>query len=657
MRFKNFCTPLLLSAFIGISGCAFDPKSPLDPEKNDFHDRAQGLSRDDYKNMARPEGEGSKKTYEPHYEPGDPKTKVDLGEPPIPDIANILAAPRPPEIGQTQLVSIFVTDDVPLKDVLIELARLADVDVEIDPQIQGGIVFRAQNRPFNEVIERVAQLSGLRYTMKDNVLRVERDTPYVKTYPLDFLSFTRSTSSNMDISTSVLSSGGGGESGGSSGGGGLTSGSGASITYEAEGDFWEHLEQGVQDILAFQSPTGLGNGVSTLVADSAPAAEVSPAQPEAPAAGMSSQMPGGGSSGSVLPSGAPSLPTPPGGAVQAAPAAPAAAAASGGSLPAGVFFVANRQGGTLTVSGSDRQHKMVADYLQQLKDISSSQVLIEAKIIEVTLDENFESGVNWSEVFSSKYVTADAGYSNVSTTDGLTQLLIGGDSLTDPSLDALVNLTESFGTTRTLSSPRIHAMNNQQAMLTFAKNFVYFDVDIEQTQSTGTGASTTNITFDATPVTVPVGIIISLQPSINARTGEITMSVRPTLSRIAGTKPDPSVAYLISTTPSLVDSGIENNVPEIEVRELDSLMRMRSGQVMVLGGLMEQSGTNNDSGVPYVSGVPWFGNAFKNTDKTQSVKELFFLIKATIVGSQSDMHPVDKDIYKKFTTDHRPLAF
>ena len=80
-----------------------------------------------------------------------------------------------PEIGEKQLVSISVTDDVPLKDVLLELARLAGVDIELDAGIEGGISFIARDKPFNKVVARIADLAGLRYTMIDEVLRV---TPF-----------------------------------------------------------------------------------------------------------------------------------------------------------------------------------------------------------------------------------------------------------------------------------------------------------------------------------------------------------------------------------------------------------------------------------------------------------------------------------------------
>jgi MSHA type pilus biogenesis protein MshL len=602
-RLKSTTFPLLLTAFLGVSGCA-NTGGPLDPELYDHHDRQENLSRDDYRYMMRPDPNAPDKQELKPYIDGAVKPSAELKSAPIPEISDILATPRPPAIGEKQLVSLFVTDDVPLKDVLIELGRLADVDMEIDSSIQGGIVFRAQNRPFNEVIERISRLAGLRYEMQNGVLRVERDTPVVKTYPVDFLSFTRSSSSNIAITTSVLSSTvGGGGGGGGGGGDSLSSGSSAEISYENEGDFWTQLTAGLQAVVNY-TPANRSSAPDVVVANSA----------------------GGGGGG-----------------------------ADGAAAGAGNIVNVNRQAGTVTVSAPDYVQGMVQDYLNKVSETVSSQVLIEAKIVEVTLNEQYQSGINWNQVFSSRFLTMDADFNNIDTGIGnLTELVIGGTSAADPSLDAIVSLTEQFGTTRTLSSPRLHAMNNQQAVLTFAQNLVYFDVDVQREQQvSGDTVLPPLLTVDAEPVTVPIGIIISLQPVINTRTNEVTLSVRPTLSRVIDFVPDPSVAFLLAE----LDSTVSNQIPQIEVRELDSLMRMRSGQIMVLGGLLEQVGEDTDTGVPFLSEVPWVGNAFKAVNKQNQVRELFILVKATIVGNNSNYHDADQHIYKKFTTDHRPLAF
>ena len=116
------------------------------------------------------------------------------------DLANAKAVP---------LVSISVNQSIPLREALFELAKQADYDIELDPRISGSVIFTARNKPFDEVIDRLCEISGLRYKIVGDSLRVELDTPYSKNYQIDYLSFIRKTSSNMKTDVSVASSSGG----------------------------------------------------------------------------------------------------------------------------------------------------------------------------------------------------------------------------------------------------------------------------------------------------------------------------------------------------------------------------------------------------------------------------------------------------------------
>lgn len=589
---------------------------PFDESGRDTIDPQLGLSREDYRHINDPAQ---------YTNPDNPDKQLNPAEPPVPELADILAAPQPPKIAASKLVSVAVTDDVPLKDVLIELARLADVDIEVDAGITGGVSFRAKDRPFNEVVERIADLAGLRYKMRDGVLRIERDTPYVQTYDLNFLNIKRESSSKTSISTNVLSSGvggssGGGSSGGGGGGGGLTTGSTTSLDSKSESDFWDRFSDGIKQIMDYVP--------ASRVSSTSVATQPAQAQPQFDENGQPVPI--------------------------AATAAAAAPTSSGGT-----FFVLNRQAGTLTVSGTQQQHEMITKFVEKVEHNTSSQVLIEAKIVEVTLNDKFQSGIDWSQLGGSKVSLpftfgAVDDPANVATFN-LKQQNIGGWSL---DIDAAVQLTQLFGTTRTLSSPRLHAMNNQQAVLTFAENIVYFQLDIQRESNTSTGGTTTDLNVTSTLNTVPIGIILTLQPSINMETNEVTLSVRPTLSRVTTFVNDPAVSYLITQIPAgTPTAGLISPIPVVEVRELDSILKLQSGQVMVIGGLMEDDVENTDRGIPWASEVPYVGNLFKGIDKDRRLKELVIFIRATIVGSHGNAHPMDKAVYEKFTDDPRPLSF
>lgn len=617
---------------VAVGSCTPKLRDKFDREKHDLIDPEKGLSRDDYKKMADPKIPDLINTVE--VKPAPP--------PPLPSLSEILAAPKPPELGKTQLVSLAVTDDVPLKDVLLELSRLANVDMELDSGISGGISFIAHDKPFNEVIARIAELAGLRYVMKEGILRVERDLPYVESYSLDFLNVDRSGSSSINISTNAATSGGAG---------GLNSGSTQSITSTSQSDFWNSLQNGIKQILNY-TPKKRSAKTQDFNID-----------------GTALQAPGT-AEGAAAPAGAAAQPgmedcaiVSAGGAGGAGAAGAAGTGMSGGDCQ--TFYTINRQAGVLTVSATKKQHDLIERYIQQIKVNASAQVLIEAKIVEITLDDKYQSGVQWSAinrklgVVNNFNTVEQAG--GVFTAklpsrviDGVTVKGTGNNSGTG-TLDDFLQLVEDFGTTRTLSSPRLHAINNQQAVLTFAENFVYFELKVQQQQTTtATGAQGQPLlTVDSTVKTVPIGIILNLQPSVNTDTGEITLVVRPTLSRITQFVDDPAVAFIAAQN----NRTITNKVPVVEVRELDSILKLKSGQVMVIGGLMQNSSANKDRGLPGVAEVPWIGNLFKSVSKEDKTQELIIFIRATLVTPKGNSAPADRSLYKDFTKDPRPLNF
>lgn len=625
-----------LSALL-LGGCAGLAPKFYDASDAQMNDPALGLTRGDYRQLpvVTPEKGVSENGYG-----GFKTTVVGAKEPPIPDLAPILAAPPIPKIARTKLVSIAVTDDVPLKDVLLELSRLADVDIEVDANISGGIAFRANQRPFNEVIERIADFAGLRYSMKNGVLRVERDLPYVELYNLDFLNFDRNSTSSVNISTSVLSGGGGDssgdsgssgsgeDSGGGSGAGGLTTGSQSSIMTETKSDFWAQFEAGIGRILSYKPQ-------QRVSAYKAPPSQVTPGPGEDLAAAFS-----------VAP-------------VPIQPMAESTASSSDKEDDVAEQYTFNRQAGTLTVIATQRQHDLIKRFIEKLDYNSSAQVLIEAKIVEVTLNENYQSGIDWTQFAVGSSLAGGATFGGVTDPVNAASLTYTKNGLTglDIDLNLAVALTQTFGTTRTLSSPRLHAINNQQAVLTFAKNEVYFTVELTRDDETNASSTQTSYTVTSTINTVPIGIIMSILPSINRESGEITLNVRPTLSRVVDRVVDPSLTLALALNADLNDVNLQNEIPVVEVRELDSILKVKSGQVMVIGGLMEDRGVQSEGGIPGMSELPVVGNLFKGIDRNRGTSELVIFIRATLVDSAGYHQEADKVLINKFTQDPRPLNF
>ena len=550
----------------------------------------------------------------------------------IPDLQAYIAAPSK-DLKPMPLVSISVNQTVPLRDALFELASQAGYDIELDPRIKGSIIFTAREKPFDLVVDRIADIANLRYKFENNILRVEMDSPYQKVYKIDYLSFIRKNTSSVNNDISVVT------------GGGANAGSKFQAANTSEADFWGELNTGLSQILGVPQSQG---SMTTAKDPTITAAPANPVAVEAVAA------PGADGKTAVVAAPAATL------QVQSLPttadtAAPAAAAPVAGQSPDGSTFSMNKQAGMISVNATQRQHKLIEAYLKELRRSVSAQVLIEAKVLEVGLTDEFAAGVNWSTLKNmfgeftvgfgaTSVATALPGFDPASLNPtSLAQFAYNGNDIT-----ALVQALNRFGTVKALASPRLTVMNNQSAVLNVANNQVYFEVKVDVTA--GTNGSATQTTVNSTIHTVPEGVLINVQPSINLEDQSVSLAVRPTVTRITSFVNDPGVAYV---TQANNITGITSRVPVVNVQEMDSVLRINSGQTMVMGGLMQDRAQSTQQGVPVLSEIPLFGAAFRNQGDKISKTELVVLMKATIVDG-SNVSDTDKDLYKKFSDDRRP---
>lgn len=302
----------------------------------------------------------------------------------------------------------------------------------------------------------------------------------------------------------------------------------------------------------------------------------------------------------------------------------------------------HKQGGLVVVRGTTQHHKQVEDYLAKLKEATSSQVIIEAKIIEVTLDNEFKSGINWSQLGGDVHVTAPLGGSSHTSLQDVFTFAVHHEKFS-----AVLNLVKKFGTVRTLSNPRLTVMNNQPAMLKVATNEVFFHLEFERYLQTDGKPDIENISSD--PMTVPIGLVLVVQPSVNLQTGEITMTLRPTISRVQKEVEDPAVSIKSH-------QKVKSTVPVVQVRELDSVLKIKSGQVLVMGGLMEDRSSYTDASVPVVDSIPFFGEFARGKEDDRKTTELVIFLSAQIAEDPCIVD-ADERVYNTYTEDPRPLRF
>lgn len=281
--------------------------------------------------------------------------------------------------------------------------------------------------------------------------------------------------------------------------------------------------------------------------------------------------------------------------------------------------VVHPESGTVTVRTKPSQHLRVASWLQSVQTRIKRQVLVEAIIAEVNLDQRFERGIDWNLL---KLQGLQAGLSirgTPSSSPALTVVAERSDQKSE--LSAVLRLLETFGETKVVSSPRMLTMNQQAAVLKVIDNRVYFTTEVQTS-----GPSNNNpafSTFNTQVQTVPVGFLMTVSAQVSDDKN-IQLRVRPTLSRIVGFVQDPN--------PALKQLNIDNKIPEIQTREMESLLRLKSGEMVLLGGLKQQSQENNTQGLPGMGpNYSWLAGSEGRAGRST---ELVILLKASIQGEE-----------------------
>lgn len=305
-------------------------------------------------------------------------------------------------------------------------------------------------------------------------------------------------------------------------------------------------------------------------------------------------------------------------------------------------IIVNRESGMLGVRATSRQHKQVQEFLNQVIGGAKRQVLIEATIAEVTLSDRYQAGIDWSMVNKN-----DA-------TEKLTQSLLGGNLAQPPFFSANLNgssggnplnitlkALETFGDVKVLSSPKVMALNNQTAMLKVVDNQVYFTTDVEVSQTVSAGGVATALAVPTTQLqTVPIGFVMSVTPFIDKH-DIVMMNVRPTISRIVSTVADPN--------PELAKAGATSEIPVIQVREIESVLKINDGDTAVIGGLMQDQVNKKKTGVPILSSIPLIGSLFSYQDDEYVKSELVIFIRPVVMHNAS----LEGDLkdYRKYLLD------
>lgn len=491
--------------------------------------------------------------------------------PPPVQVAPVLPKPRPAAPPETYSV---VVNNVSAQDLLFALARDARLNIDIHPGISGKVTLNAVDQTLPQLLQRISQQVDMRYELNGANLLVLPDAPFLRVYKVDFVTASRNVKMQSQASTQFSGSGGAsGAAGGSS-----NTGSTATIDVASSSQLWESLVQNVKDIL--------GEAVGALAT--------------------------------------------------AKPAAGAAAGAAGAQGSSDV--IANRESGVLFVRASSRQHERVQEFLDSVMANVRRQVLIEATVAEVQLNNEYQRGIDWQRLRTGTNATGRAAFGTGQSGVEFNQISAGtpaavsttafvlGGAVVSQNLNVAIKLLESFGDVRVLSSPKISVLNNQTALLRVTRDIVYFTITPSTTPVTVTGGGAGIVvppSFTTAPNVAAEGFMMSVLPQIS-EAETVVLNVRPTIRRKVDDATDPNPALL---TPNLI--------PVFETRELDSMLRIQSGQTAVLGGLMQDSVENVEDTIPGLSAIPLLGKLFSQQRKVTRKTELVIFLRATVIRDAS----------------------
>ncbi|WP_197019087.1 secretin N-terminal domain-containing protein [Thioalkalivibrio sp. HK1] len=375
----------------------------------------------------------------------------------------------------------------------------------------------------NDLLDRISRHASLRIERFERGFSVYPDTPFLRSYPIDYVP--------LDLEVELVNEAGTRIASDISSPAGRENSSSASIVTRTEHRFWERLKESVQAMVG-EPPSGQTN------------------------------------------------------------------------------VIVNKEAGNLAVWARRTEHEEIERFLHQAIGSAKRQVLIEATIVEVDLDDRFRGGVDFNRIFSRI---------------GIESQHIGGrlgtapfTGIALPDIGISIRLLDEFGEVRVLSTPVVMALNNHTAIVKIAENRVFFTTDI----NVSSGNNTVERHISTNLHTIPVGLILLVTPTVSSL-DEVILKIRPTLTR--------EIGFVVDPNPELAMAGVTSRIPEIAVREIESVLRLKSGEIAVLGGLMQDKYQDDREGLPLLSRLPIVGSAFRYRDRSEIKTELLVFLRPVVV--------------------------
>ena len=499
-------------------------------------------------------------------------------------ITPVLPKPQPGTRPETYSV---VVSNVRLQELLFALARDARLQIDIDPTLAGVVTLNATDQTLPQLLNRIARQADMRWEMDGQTLVVQRDSPFLRSYKIDYLGAGRTVKMSSSSSTQFAASSSAGVSSASS------TGAVAVVDINSVNQLWDSIVQNVKDILQETDKV-------------LPAGAAAPAPAAAPPA------------------------APPG---QSAPSPQTLAAVPTPGFREAASVIANRESGILFVRATLKQQEKVQEFLDQVLASARRQVLIEATVAEVQLNNEYQRGIDWTRLRTGNSGITLTQSSAATPANITTSAFVVGLASERLNFTGALKLLESFGDVKVLSSPKLSVLNNQAALLRVTRDIVYFTITPSTTQTGAPvgGVIVTQPSFTTTPNVAAEGFMMSVLPQIS-EADTVVLNVRPTVRRRVDFAADPNPALVDALVPA---NSRQNLIPVFETREFDSILRIQSGQTAVLGGLMQDSAATTEDTIPLINRIPLIGQLFAQRRDDNRKTELVIFLRATVIRDAS----------------------
>lgn len=486
-------------------------------------------------------------------------------------------------------------NDVPAKAFFLGLVADVGVNVVTHPEVSGEVTLELTNVTVDEVLNVVRDVYGYEYRVRNDIYTIYPRKIRTEVFPLNYLDVKRVGVSDTSVNVGQNQSSGGSESGSASNSGSLSS-SAANILSMADraGEQSHSSGQGISPGSRVQTlnKTDFWEGIRATV--------------EAIVGGLSD----------------------------------------------GRMVMVNPQAGLVAVTAMPSELSDVREFLQKSELSVKRQVVLEAQILEVRLSEGFQAGVNWNAISGQLTmaknvadgfpVGAAAGFAssefrdvNYNSTeedkDGVTQVIsvpgreaIGSTVagiLQVSDITDLLSLLETQGSVQVLSSPRVSTVNNQKAIIRVGSD-EFFVTGLSNSTTASAAATTSSPEVELTSFFS--GISLDVTPQI-AEDGDVILHIHPIVSEVTDQLKELNVG----------DSKITLPLALREIRESDSIVRAKSGQVIVLGGLMQEASQELDGKQPWLGDIPGLNLLFKNKNRMSKKTELVILLRPIVVGADT----------------------